>query len=267
MDVSQELHDTENALRDFISAIIAGVLGNDWIDKLGVTPERIQGWRTRKESEEKRQEAGVVEERLLYYADFYDLKTILKKHWSHFSGALGDWKTMEVYLTELERLRDPEAHRRELLPHQKHLILGIGGEIRTRLVRYRSKQETPEDYFPRIESVRDSLGNIWTPGTPGRAIDSKALLRPGDKLDFVVTATDPQGTAMQYAFAPVEVGHHPIEWQESNTITLNVERKHIGQFVVRVLLRNARDYRAFFDHDDEIAFLYTVLPPKTTVFP
>jgi hypothetical protein len=269
MDVSQELHDTENALRDFISAITPGVLGSDWIDKLGVTPERIQGWLARKEVEEKRQEAGVVEERLLYYADFYDLKTILKKHWSHFSVALGDWKTMEVYLTELERLRDSEAHRRELLPHQKHLILGIGGEIRTRLVRYRSKQETPEDYFPRIESVRDSLGNIWTPGPEGvgRAIDTKALLRPGDQLDFVVTATDPQGTAMQYAFVPVTVDYDPIVWQESNTITFNVERKHIGRFMIRVLLRNARDYRAFVDHDDEVAFMYTVLPPKTTVFP
>ena len=34
------------------------------------------------------------------------------------------------------------------------------GEIRTRLIRYRSKLETSEDYFPKIESARDSLGNI-----------------------------------------------------------------------------------------------------------
>ena len=31
---------------------------------------------------------------------------------------------MEVWLNELEALRDADAHRRELLPHQKHLALG-----------------------------------------------------------------------------------------------------------------------------------------------
>ena len=33
-----------------------------------------------KEIEKKRQKSGTRDERLLYYADFYDLKTILKKH-------------------------------------------------------------------------------------------------------------------------------------------------------------------------------------------
>ena len=69
-----------------------------------------------------------MEERLIYYADFYDLKTILKKNWdTSFADALGDWKTFDVWLTELEKLRDPDAHRRELLPHQKSLIIGISG--------------------------------------------------------------------------------------------------------------------------------------------
>src|SRR5580704_16062292 len=126
MDVTQELRDTENALRDFISSMLSEKLGADWVDNCGPSPDRIENWRKRKATEEKRQESGVVEERLLYYADFYDLETILKKHWTHFSDVLGDWKTMDVFLKELGRLRDPDAHRRELLPHQKHLVLGIG---------------------------------------------------------------------------------------------------------------------------------------------
>src|SRR5215210_4649985 len=138
MDVTQALKDTENALRDFIALVLPATLGSDWVDKCGVSAERVAKWRERKRAEEKRQEAGVVEERLIYYADFYDLKTILRKHWAReFAAALGDWKTMEVWLSELEKLRDPDAHRRELLPHQQHLVLGIAGEIRTRLVRYR----------------------------------------------------------------------------------------------------------------------------------
>jgi hypothetical protein len=68
--------------------------------------------------------------------------------------------------------------------------LGISGEIRTRLIKYRSKQETSEDYFPRIESARDSLGNIYTFGS-GNSIHTEMILRVGDTLDFTVTASDP----------------------------------------------------------------------------
>jgi hypothetical protein len=146
IDITQALKDTENALRDFISSVLQKKFGGNWVEQCGVSPERIKRWQERKVEEEKRQKFGVIEERLIYYADFYDLKTILKKHWvGEFSEGLGDWKTMEVWLDELGRLRDPEAHRRELLPHQKHLAVGIAGEIRTRIVRYRSKQETSED--------------------------------------------------------------------------------------------------------------------------
>jgi hypothetical protein len=89
---------------------------------------------------------------------------------------------MRVWLKELERYRDPDAHRRELLPHQKHLILGLSGEIRSRIVRFRSKQESADDVFPRFESVRDSLGSIWTPGGAMnlRMVNTGAILRPGE---------------------------------------------------------------------------------------
>ena len=64
---------------------------------------------------------------------------------------------MDVWLSTLEAFRNPDAHRRELLLHQKYLILGICSEIRLLIIRYRSKMETSEDYYPRIESIQDSL--------------------------------------------------------------------------------------------------------------
>jgi hypothetical protein len=77
--------------------------GQGWEAKCGVSPDKIEKWRERKIVEAKRQETGVVDERLLYYADFYDLKTILKKHWSEvFSPALGDWKTWMCGLASLK---------------------------------------------------------------------------------------------------------------------------------------------------------------------
>jgi Swt1-like HEPN len=259
VDVTQALSDTENALRDFIGGVLSRSLGPEWVDKCGVSPERVEVWRERKRVEGARQEAGVVEERLIYYADFYDLKTILKKHWSgEFSDALGDWKTMEVWLAELERLRDPDAHRRELLPHQKNLALGIAGEIGTRLVRYRSKRETTEDCFPRIESARDSLGNMWTPGMVW--VDTGVVLRPGDTVDFVLTARDPEGADLEYgikfdAFGP--------NWQKEPAFNVRFTESHIAKSLfLELYVRSTRSYHALGDWDDKATFVYKVLPKR-----
>lgn len=263
MDVTQALRDAENSLRDFIAAVLSQSLGPDWAEQSGVSPRRLEKWRERKATEEKRQESGVVEERLIYYADFYDLKTILKKNWStEFSTALGDWKTFEVWLTELERLRDPDAHRRELLQHQKHLALGISGEIRTRIVRYRSRKETTEDCFPRIESARDSLGNIWvhTGEKDIKYVSTEMALRPGDTIDFVVTASDPEDLPLEYGIGldePAKI------WQPSGEFQVTFTDKHITKnFFVALYIRSSRPYHASGSYDDKVQFSYDVLPAR-----
>jgi hypothetical protein len=263
MDITQDLKDAENALRDFIILRLQATFGEDWEEKSGVTEDRLQKWRERKQIEAKRQETGIVDERLLYYADFYDLKTILKKHWaSHFAEVLGDWKTMEVWLTVLESLRDPDAHRRELLPHQKNLAIGISGEIRTRITRYRSRQETSESCFPRIESVKDNLGHLWTPTYSGSIFDTKTILRPGDLVSFVITASDPQGNRLQYGLSTPDAEEI---WLDENALSFTVEINHIGKDrLVELFIRAPLAYHAFPDaspiHDDKVAFIYDILP-------
>jgi Swt1-like HEPN len=263
MDVTQALKDAEYALRDFIASVLSKSIGSDWVDSCGVSEDRVKKWKVRKEAESKRQEAGVVEERLLYYADFYDLKTILKKHWSgEFSASLGDWKTMEVWLSELEKLRDPAAHRRELLPHQKHLVLGISGEIRNRLVRYRSKQESTEDYYPRIESARDSLGNIWIAEDLATKI-IKHPLRVDDVLDFVVTARDPQDAELEFGIGVN--GMYPLSWQNGNAFSVRVEEKHRPKLTVNLYIRSPRKYHEADFFDDIVQFIYAILPPQGAI--
>jgi hypothetical protein len=265
MDVTQALHDAENALRDFIAAELGRVLGVGWEEQSGVSLERVAKWRERKDAEAKRQPSGVVDERLIYYADFYDLKTILKKHWQDvFSEALGEWKTLEVYLSELEKLRDPDAHRRELLPHQKHLVLGISGEIRTRVVRYRSKRETSADCFPRIESARDSLGNIWVPSGSDwavKVVTTNMTLRPGDSIDFVVSARDPEDLPLEYGIRHEALDR--IAWQASESFSVALTEKHIASNCdISLYIRAPRSYHASALYDDRVTFFYTVLPRR-----
>lgn len=265
MDVTQALRDTENALRDFIAARLEQSLGSNWIDACGVTPERVDKWKARKDEEGRRQEAGVVDERLLYYADFYDLKTILKKHWQgDFSDALGEWKRFEVFFDELAAYRDPDAHRRELLPHQQDLVHGIAGDVGSRLVRWRSRHETTDDCFPRIESARDSLGNLWVPSAHDffHMPDTGMTLRPGDRMDFVVTARDPEDLPLQYRLSG-SVADSP-EWQDSSVFSLTLEEAHIGEaFLVKLEIKSPRSYHARASVDDHVTFMYTVLPART----
>lgn len=264
LDITQALKDTENALRDFVATVLQKKLGADWIVKCGVTPERRQKWMERKEDEAKRQTSGTVDERLLYYADFYDLKTILKKHWQEFSDALGEWHRLEVWLSELEKLRDPDAHRRELLPHQKHMALGIEGDIRTRLVRYRSKLETLEDYFPRIECVRDNYGTVYTAGSDGM-VSAGATLRPGDRLEFVVTARDPLDAPLEYRFCTFRIGGFDSDWISQNSYSYVVSKSDVGRmFIVIIKIRSPREFHASATDDDSVFIRYRVLPPRET---
>lgn len=256
MDITQSLKDTENSLRDFIQARLIQKLGDDWVQKCGVSSERINKWEERKQIELKRHFAGTVEERILYYSDFYDLKTILEKNWSSaFSEVFGKWKEVEVFLSVLEKYRDTDAHRRELLSYQKYLILGIGGEIRSKIVKFRSMKETGEDYFPRFESVRDNYGSAWVTGEGG-GIHSNIELKPGDDLEFIVAAFDPDGLPLEYKIK----GY--TEWQSETSIQYKVQYKDIGfSKPFLILLRSSRDYHAYeAGYDHAIDFYYTIVP-------
>lgn len=259
MEETKALKEVENSLRDFLSALMNEEKGSDWINSCGISPDRIIQWKERRETEKKKQLFGTPENRLLYYSDFFDLSSIIDKNWNDkFKAALGDKATILLFLKILDDFRNPDAHRRELLPHQKHIIIGISGEIRNRIVLYRSKKETGEDYFPRIESVRDNLGNLCTPDE--MIADTKLILRPGDKLTFVVTATDPLGEALEYQC--VSVDPEP-NWEENNIIEIVIEDKHVAKKQpFYVCIRSKRNYHANKFFDDMATFNYTILPVK-----
>ena len=265
MDAGQALRDGENALRDFISLVLEGEKGVAWVDNSGVSADRIAEWRRRQEEEERRLPTGTPDARLIYYADFYDLKTILKKNWSgQLSEAFGKFKTIEVFLDQLESFRNPEAHRRELLTHQKHLVVGISGYIRNRIARYRSSMETSDSYYPRLESVSDNFGNSWVPKGHRSlgVLITDTRLRVGDSVELVVAATDPKDESLEYA--AVLIHRRGLRtWQDQNVLTISVGREDVRRaFDVRVRIRSRREFHARSDHDDEVVFRYEVLPPR-----
>jgi len=258
MDVESEIKNLENSLRDFIEFTLRRRFGDNWVNSLKVSADRVAGWRERQTTEQKRLTTDALESRLLYYADFYDLKTIISKHWDDgFAAAFGDKKTIEVMLTEMEKLRDPHAHRRELHGYQKHLIIGVSGELRTRIMKSRGKRVSPADYFPLIEAVADSLGNRASNTAYAQTICASTPVRVGDQVEIQAFSTDPLGGGVEFSIA--RINHK--EWSRSNARIICFVESDIGRACdINVMVRSERAYHAYSDFDDYVMLRYTVLP-------
>lgn len=265
MDITEHLKSCENSLRDLFHYILSNKFGENWIDLCGVSSDRIQQWKDRQIEDERR--FCHYEPRLIYYADFYDLKNILKKNWDKgLSQVFSKYKNYEVFLNLLNEFRNPDAHRRELLPYQKHLIVGISGKIRTDITRYFSMIDTSESYYPRIESVQDSVGNTWAMGK-SEAFDKQKVLRPGEQVQFKVSGTDPKGEPISFGLHPMTTPH-AVEWNSSGDFSFTVKESHVqNKLWVSLLLKSDREFHATREVgvgpvDAIVKFGYEVLPPR-----
>ncbi|MFC7670265.1 hypothetical protein ACFQT0_25040 [Hymenobacter humi] len=181
------------------------------------------------------------------------MQNILNKNWENFKGAFGEKKEIDLFLKQLGDFRNSNAHGRELLTYQKHLAIGLSGEIRNRITKFRSMQDTGESYFPRIESVHDNYGNSWKIGDYN--IETKLTLRVGDRLEFVISATDPQDEKLFYSI------NGPDEWQENNHLHFTLTDKEIRrEMLFGIYVKSSRSYHAKRDYDDAVIFCYQVLP-------
>ncbi|WP_028891101.1 hypothetical protein [Tenacibaculum sp. 47A_GOM-205m] len=261
MDVTQALKDAENVLRDFLLSQLTSRYGQNWLESIGVSEDRIVKWKERKSEEAKSFSSGNIDERILYYADFYDLETIIHKNWdSEMKEALGDKKEILLFLKLLGKYRNPDAHRRELLPHQKHLVLGISGEIKTRLVKYRSmKEDSSENYYPKFDIVQDNYGNKIISNQYSKK--SSTILRPGDTIEFILTASDPYGEELEF-WGSVYAGGE-LTKTSGNTFSIRIEENHVrDSFDIEFFVRSKREYHREGSIDDRARFSYKVLPPK-----
>lgn len=255
MEIYQTLRNCENALRDFMALTLEKMHGDRWIEYCQVAPERIKEWEQLKLEDEERHQATTSDEHLINYAEIADLKTILLANWEgEFTDTFGDYRLIETYLNILSRYRNPDIHRRPLLTFQKHLILGVSGEIRNMIAVYRSYRELDREGFPRIESIRDNLGNIWVPGKPSH-LKTGMTVHVGDMIEFVVTAIDPLEEDLMYSIK--DKG-----WNIGNVLTTVIEPRQVGlNTAINIFIRSDRKFHAFPNgYDDRVAFNYQVLP-------
>lgn len=266
MDVSSALKSAENAIRDIVTYVLTKKFGADWPSHSGVTSERVAAWYAKQTEDQKK--LGRCDPRIIYYADFYDLETLLTKNWQYgLCDVFGKQKELLVLLGIVGEFRNPDAHRRELLEHEKHLVIGIGARIRINVAEYFSKMETKESYYPRLECVQDSYGNSWAIGEP-KVKGTGLSLRPGDPIEFSVTGTDPLGESIEYAVLPNAVPYK-FEWKQSGDFSFVLDTSHVGDVLwITIAVRSGREYHASSELglgkvDDAVKFGYEVLPPRS----
>lgn len=260
MDTFQALQDLENSMRDLIEFVLSRKLKSPWQDNLKISPERRTAWSKKMGEETVRLRGKSLDNRLLYFADFYDLKTILDKHWGDgFSEVFPSLKWITHFLDEVERLRNAQAHGRGLLQHQKHLLIGISGEIRTQIMLYRGNRQDMDSYFPVIEAISDSLGFIKSnPGGYGWKADN--VVGVGDSVEVRVSSTDPMGEPLEYSISKYYTPGTE-HWSTESWAVICFNESDVGKECnIHIKIRTRRKHHAHRYYDDSTTLIYHVRP-------
>jgi hypothetical protein len=253
MDITREIYDAENALREFLHQSFSKKYGELWTNENDLTKKLMVKWTERKAHDEKGANAIKGKEKAIQYANLEELRELIAQCWSDEMGEVfEDKQTLDTFLKILNDYRNPDSRRRELFRHQKHLLLGIAGDIRSRIILHRSKQEIGGPY-PRIESVKDNLGNLWTPGNPRRLRTSNTLYA-GDELEFIITAYDPEEKELGYRC------QHG-KWQANNIVLVPIDRRMVEkQGLIHLMIRSDRKHHAYrMGFDDRVTFEYEII--------
>lgn len=176
------INEYENLLR----TIILEFLGEN-PSEYKISDERINKWKEKKDIEVKKNKGICLENRLIYYSDFYDLKTIINKNWQLFLPVFLNKKRFEVFFEELENYRNSVMHGRSLTKSQNLILEGILLDQKNLKTIYHNKNKMKDDYFIQITKVSDNIGNIWS--ETGKS--NKPILRVDDEYELLVEATDP----------------------------------------------------------------------------
>lgn len=254
MDITRQIHDAENSLREFLHQIWSDKYGELWYTKMPLAKDMYSEWQVKRLPDELKHNSIKGHEKLIQYATIDQLRVLIKKTWGEELHQLFDhYETLDVYLKILDDFRNPDNRRRELFVHQKHLLLGISGDIRNRIVTWRSKTEAGGIYS-RIEVVRDNLGNNWMPGVP-RRVKTENRLHVGDTLEFIITASDPEASELNFRC-------HHTKWQPNNIVIVKIDGTMVEkQSLFHLMVKSNRKHHAYpMGFDDRVSFDYEVVP-------
>ncbi|SHG07742.1 hypothetical protein SAMN05444274_1382 [Mariniphaga anaerophila] len=237
----------ENTLR----LLIITKLGDDDNAPYKVSDERISKWIEKREIELKKYKGILTENRIIYYSDFYDLKTIIFKNWEIFLPILKNKKRFEIFHNEIENFRNSVAHGRNLTLSQEYLLKGITSDLKNQITIYHNKNEMKDDFFIEIIRVTDNLGNTWNRSMPKPI----PILRAGDNYELTIEANDPKDRKILYRLD----SHLKIDMtQESNRFNFEITIDMVGKNVYILVM--AETPESEYKNEDCMEINFTILP-------
>lgn len=198
------IQEFENLLRTIISI----VLGEIDTTNFKVNSDRTAKWQEKREIEKKKHNGILLEKRIIYYSDFYDLEKIIVNNWEIFKDIFQEKKRFEVFFKEIETYRNTVAHGRKLLPYQEQFICGILGDLKTKIIIFHNKRMNTDDYFIKIIKINDNLGNIYDCITGGAlGMTTNSILKVNDEIEIYIEAYDPKGRTINYKLSSAQLGN------------------------------------------------------------
>jgi hypothetical protein len=167
----------------------------------------------------------------------------------------------------LQDFRNAPMHSRPLLPFERDLLAGIAGEIRNSFTLWRSEHAPDMTFYPSIDSVVDSFGNLIPANAPNKNVLLSTRLQVGDVVSFRCTGTDPQGRDLTWMLAPFSALGKEIDRQIGPDVTLtwSVSEDDIGEpSILALTLISAGKYHRQSWGDVRINLFYAVEPPVTS---
>jgi len=257
MRTTEAINIIESVLRDLIREVI----GEAWQTHPKIDMQKL----VQQQSEDKNRRPGTIgTPPLIEYLEFWHLSAIINDNWAEFKPALEAQKRFTLDMDRLANFRNPTMHSRELLEHEEHLVLGITGQLRVQITKYRSEKGKDEMYYPNIVHVEDAThGQILNDG-----LKSAATLRPGDKLTYRCSATDPQGRPLQWKLRVSKSDHSlpVVDEAEGDDVELSwtvSDDNVMDNVTARIELSSNGLYHREGVLDDSSHICYTVHPPLT----
>ena len=93
-------------------------------------------------------------------------------------------------------------------------------------------------------------------------------MRPGNIIEFTISAFDPMGDKIFYAIDVIGGGFKKEERKEDKNFSVEIEESYVGKsFWIFFAIKSNRKYHSlneenFGEIDDEVRFGYEVLPPR-----
>lgn len=264
MEPSAAVAVIEADLRHLARSVLSARHGSNWLADT-FSEETLAALEQRRTEEASRRAPVSVPEDLLSYTHLYELRRVVEKHWQDFAEALGKKRDFAVLMDKVEDFRNAPAHSRELLPHERSLLEGIAGTIRTQVTAYRSMQMSDARHYPIIETIRDSFGNepkTLDPNDGLGTVWTGLRLAVGTIVRFEARGWDAQGRDLSWSLLSYGGRRQDVGTGTEMSAEYVVTEDDVGSHrYIEISLVGAGRYHRHNGFDHKVTFGYVVEPP------